>query len=93
MNEPPVRIESRTQLVYLLSEAAELEHGINCCYLFAGFSFKSSVDEGVSQAQLQAIRGWKRTLMEVAVQEMLHLGLVCNLLTAVGSMMKTARSR
>ena len=85
MNEPPVHIENRTQLVYLLSEAAELEHGIGCCYLFAAFSFKSSVDEGVSQAQLRAITGWKRTVMDVAVQEMLHLGLVCNLLTAIGA--------
>ncbi len=42
--EPPVRIENRTQLIYLLSEAAELEHGIGCCYLFACFSMKNSTE-------------------------------------------------
>jgi hypothetical protein len=84
VNEPPVRIENRTQLIYLLSEAAELEHGISCCYLFAGFSMKSGADEGVSEEQLAAIQRWKATVMEVAVQEMLHLALVNNLLTAIG---------
>ncbi len=82
--EPPVRIENRTQLVYLLSEAAELEHGISCCYLFAGFSLKSSTKEGVSDQQLQMIEDWRSTITDVAIQEMLHLGLVNNLLTAIG---------
>ncbi len=82
--EPPVRIENRTQLIYLLSEAAELEHGIGCCYLFAGFSMKSSTTEGITDQQLQAVEDWKSTIMEVAIQEMLHLGLVNNLLTAIG---------
>jgi hypothetical protein len=85
MIEPPVRIENRTQLVYLLSEAAELEHGISCCYLYAGFSMKDSTGEGLSEAQLEAVRSWKATIMEVAVQEMLHLALVNNLLTAIGA--------
>ena len=45
--DAPVRIENRAQLIYLLTEAAELEHGIMCCYLFAAFSMKSDVKEGV----------------------------------------------
>ena len=85
MIEPPVRIENRTQLVYLLSEAAELEHGISCCYLYAGFSMKDSAEEGISEEQLEAVRSWKATIVEVAVQEMLHLALVNNLLTAIGA--------
>ncbi len=85
MIEPPVRIENRTQLVHLLSEASELEHGISCCYLFAGFSMKNTAEEGVTNEQLESVRRWKRVVMEVAVQEMLHLALVNNLLTAIGA--------
>jgi len=82
--EPPVRIENRTQLIYLLSQAAELEHGISCCYLFAGFSMKQGANEGVTEGQLATIQRWKATVMQVAVQEMLHLALVNNMLTAIG---------
>jgi hypothetical protein len=33
--EAPIRAESREELVYLLSQASELEHGLMCEYLFA----------------------------------------------------------
>jgi hypothetical protein len=33
--EAPFVIEHRETLIYMLSEAAELEHGIMCQYLFA----------------------------------------------------------
>jgi len=82
--EPTLRIENRSQLIYLLTEAAEIEHGVMCIYLFAAFSLKNSTSEGVTDAQLRKIRGWSRSLRGVAVQEMLHLGAVCNLLTAIG---------
>ncbi len=36
-------------------EAAELEHGIMCQYLFAAFSLKQNADEGLSQAELEAV--------------------------------------
>jgi Ferritin-like len=82
--EPTLRIENRSQLIYLLTEAAEIEHGVMCSYLFTAFSLKNSTDEGVTEAQLRKIRGWSRLIRGVAVQEMLHLGAVCNLLTAIG---------
>ena len=82
--ENSVRIENRSQLIYLLTEAAELEHGIMCCYLYATFSLKTSTAEGVTQEQLSAIRRWRRLIRGISVEEMLHLGLACNLLTAVG---------
>lgn len=82
--EPTLRIENRSQLIYLLTEAAEIEHGVMCSYLFTAFSLKTGTDEGVTDAQLRKIRGWSRLLRGVAVQEMLHLGAVCNLLTAIG---------
>jgi len=80
----PVRIENRAQLIYLLTEAAELEHEILCCYLFAAYSMKSDTSEGVTDEQLEAIRGWRGVIGEIVVQEMLHLATACNLLTAVG---------
>src|SRR3954452_2462699 len=49
----PVRIETRAQLISLLTEAAELEHEILCCYLFACFSLKDDVAEGVTGEQLE----------------------------------------
>ena len=36
--EAPFVIEHREALIYMLCEAAELEHGIMCQYLFAAFS-------------------------------------------------------
>jgi hypothetical protein len=82
--ESTLRIENRSQLIYLLTEAAEIEHGVMCSYLFAAFSLKNGTDEGVTDAQLRKIRGWSRLIRGIAIEEMLHLGAVCNLLTAIG---------
>ena len=82
--ESPVRIENRAQLIYLLTEAAELEHGVMCCYMFAAFSMKQSTSEGITEEQVAMIRRWRGVIMQVAVQEMVHMCLACNLLTAVG---------
>ncbi|HEU5417628.1 MAG TPA: ferritin-like domain-containing protein [Streptosporangiaceae bacterium] len=83
--EAPFVIEHREALIYMLCEAAELEHGIMCQYLFAAFSLKQSADEGgMSGAELAAVRRWRAQVSHVAVQEMLHLALVHNLLTAIG---------
>ena len=82
--DAPIRIENRAQLIYLLTEAAELEHGIMCYYLFSAFSMKRDVEEGVTEDQLAIIRRWRGTIMQIAIQEMVHMSLVCNLLTAVG---------
>ncbi len=84
MVDAPIRIENRAQLIYLLTEAAELEHGISCCYMFAAFGIKSDVNEGVTEEQLAIIRRWRGTIIQIAIQEMVHLSLACNLLTAVG---------
>jgi hypothetical protein len=82
--ETSVQIENRSQLIFLLTEAAEMEHGIMCCYLFALFSLKTDTSEGVTDAQLGSIRRWRRLIREISIEEMLHLGSVCNVLTAVG---------
>jgi hypothetical protein len=82
--EASIQIENRSQLIYLLTEAAEMEHGIMCCYLFAMVSLKSDTSEGVSEAQLASIRRWRRLIRQISIEEMLHLGSVCNILTAIG---------
>jgi CDGSH-type Zn-finger protein/uncharacterized Fe-S cluster protein YjdI len=84
-NPPHFFIENREQLVGLLAEAAEIEHNLMCCYLYAAFSLKESVDEGVTEAELAAIRRWRGQILHVAVDEMAHLALVANLMAAVGS--------
>jgi len=70
--------------MFLLTEAAEMEHGIMCCYLFALFSLKTDTSEGLTETQLASIRRWRRLIRQISVEEMLHLGSVCNILTAVG---------
>jgi hypothetical protein len=89
--EAPFVIEHREALIYMLCEAAELEHGIMCQYLFAAFSLKQSTDEGLSDAELEAVTRWRRVVSHVATEEMLHLGLVHNLLSAVGAAPHFAR--
>ena len=38
--EPPLRVEHREELVWVLAQACELEHGLMCEYLFAQFTLK-----------------------------------------------------
>src|SRR2546421_51733 len=83
--EAPFVIEHREALIYMLCEAAELEHGIMCQYLFAAFSLKQSEQEGLSGAELAATARWRKQVSHVAAQEMLHLALVHNLLSAIGA--------
>jgi hypothetical protein len=83
--EPELRIESREQLVYLLSQACELEHGLMCEYLFAQFSLKRSIEEAITEEQLGRILAWEGAIVGVVMQEMLHLALATNLLTAIGA--------
>ena len=83
--EAPFVIEHREALIYMLCEAAELEHGIMCQYLFAAFTLKQNEDEGLTGEELAATRRWRSVISHVATQEMLHLALVQNLLSAVGA--------
>src|SRR3989304_5515373 len=79
----PVR--TREELIYLLSRACELEHGVACVYLFAAYSLKSHPDEGgINAAQAETVKRWKRRLVAVSVEEMLHLTQLTNIITAIG---------
>ena len=83
--EAPFVIEHREALIYMLCEAAELEHGIMCQYLFAAFSLKQGEDEGLTAGELTAVDRWRKNISHVATEEMLHLALVHNLLSAIGA--------
>jgi CDGSH-type Zn-finger protein len=83
--EAPFVIEHREALIYMLCEAAELEHGIMCQYLFAAFSMKQSTTEGLTEDELAKVTRWRKRITHVATQEMLHLALVENLLSAIGA--------
>src|SRR5207253_4334231 len=70
--EPALVVDSREELVYLLGQACELEHGLLCEYLYAQFSLKRDVDEGVTPDQLARIRAREQTIIDVTKQETLH---------------------
>jgi hypothetical protein len=82
--DAPIVVENREGLIFLLSEASELEHMLMLQYLFAAFSLKTDAGEGLTEEQLEAVRRWERVISEVAAQEMLHLASASNLLTAIG---------
>ncbi|MFL5642236.1 MAG: ferritin-like domain-containing protein [Chloroflexota bacterium] len=84
-------LEHREALIYTLGKAAELEHLIMLQYLFAAFSLKQTAAEGLSADGLAAVGRWRKTLLEIAEQEMLHMALAQNLLTAVGAAPRLAR--
>jgi CDGSH-type Zn-finger protein/uncharacterized Fe-S cluster protein YjdI len=85
MQEQDIVIQDREELYRLLCEAAEFEHAVMCSYLYAMWTLKRAPDEGVTAAELTAIEGWRRSLRQVALEEMLHLSLVNNLLAATGA--------
>lgn len=85
VGEPAIVVGDRKELTYLLSQAAELEHGLMCEYLYAAFSVKSTAGPGLRGDQLPAVERWRGMVLGIAAEEMLHWAMVQNLLTAVGS--------
>jgi Ferritin-like len=83
--EPVLKVDSREELVYLLGQACELEHGLMCEYLYAQFSLKRALDEGLTEGHLARVQAWEAALISVIKQEMLHLALATNILTAIGA--------
>ena len=85
IEEPPIVVATRKELAYLLCQAAELEHALMVEYLYAAFSLKTTADDGVTEDQLARVNHWRKEILAVAAEEMLHWTLVNNLLTAIGS--------
>lgn len=89
--EPEIVVQNREQLIALLTEAAEIEHGLMCCYLYAAFSIRTVEGSGLAPEALTATRRWRGVVLDVAIEEMLHLGLVANLMSAIGAAPHFAR--
>jgi len=83
---------SREHLFHALSEAAELEHCLMCTYLYAAFTLKTGADEGLTPTQLDTVRRWRATIIDIAAQEMGHLVAVWNITAALGGAPRLGRS-
>ncbi|MBK9035754.1 MAG: hypothetical protein IPL61_31645 [Myxococcales bacterium] len=82
---PPIApIRTRADLIDALGRAAELEHAIMCQYLYAAFSLDPSAP-ALTPADSETVRGFMMGCLLIARQEMEHLGLVSNLLVAIGA--------
>ncbi len=53
-----VQVNDREQLIFLLCEAAEIEHGLMCSYLYAAWSLKQTKQEGLDDLQFAAVDRW-----------------------------------
>ena len=77
------RRTTREELLHLLTEAAEFEHNLLCCYLYAAFSLKR--DDTLSGPEREAVDRWHKSITAVAIEEMTHLALVATLTVADGA--------
>ena len=82
---------SREQLLHALYEAAEIEHNLMCTYLYAAFSLKAGVEEGLSVEEAEATARWRRAILNVAIDEMGHLAAVWNITSALGGQPRFGR--
>src|ERR1700748_761595 len=56
-----------------------------CQYLYASFSLKAGPQDGLTAEQAAAVARWREVLTGIAIEEMLHLALVFNVMTAIGA--------
>jgi hypothetical protein len=89
--EAPMVFAHRETLIFTLGKAAALEHLVMCQYLYTAFSLKEREEEGMTPAQASMVKRWRQELLHIGGQEMLHLALVQNVLTAVGGAPRLAR--
>ena len=86
-HDPP--LAPRDEAVFLLHTGAEIEHALLVQYLYAAYSLKSAKE--VPQEHAAKVRAWKRTLLDIAREEMGHLITVQNLLRLVGGPLNLER--
>ncbi len=84
-SEPKIRIETREELIYMLAEAAAIEHNVMCCYFYGIWSLKRGEHDGLTPEQARIVASWKGAMTRVAIEEMTHLTLVANLAAAIGA--------
>ena len=81
----------REHVIGALYEAAELEHNLMCTYLYAAFSLKEGVAEGLTAEEAAAVGRWRQVLLSVAIEEMGHLAAVWNITSALGGSPRVGR--
>ncbi|MFL6604195.1 MAG: ferritin-like domain-containing protein [Steroidobacteraceae bacterium] len=86
------RVVTRELALHALYEAAELEHNLMCTYLYAAFSLKDGVAEGLAPDEAEAVSRWRQKLIRVAVEEMQHLAAVWNITAALGGSPRFGRT-
>lgn len=86
------RVITRELALHALYEAAELEHNLMCTYLYAAFSLKDGVADGLAPAEEEVVSRWRRILIRVAVEEMQHLAAVWNITSALGGSPRFGRT-
>jgi hypothetical protein len=62
-----------------------------CSYLYAAFSLKQGTESGLAEQDAAAVARWRKSILAVATDEMVHLVLVSNLLVALGGRPHFAR--
>ena len=85
-------VPTREQLLFNLYEAAELEHNLMCTYLYAAFSLRAGEAEGLRPKEAEAVARWRKTIVEVAIEEMGHLTAVWNISSALGGTPRFGRA-
>ena len=89
-HDPP--LATREDLIALLARASDLEHGWACVALFAASALKNDAREGgLTDAQADTVRDWRRRLAAAAADRMLHVAQLANLLTAIGGVPHVTR--
>jgi CDGSH-type Zn-finger protein/uncharacterized Fe-S cluster protein YjdI len=83
---------TRERALHALYEAAELEHNLMCTYLYAAFSLRDGVAEGLTADEAEAVSRWRKVLIRVAVEEMQHLAAVWNITSALGGAPRIGRA-
>jgi CDGSH-type Zn-finger protein/uncharacterized Fe-S cluster protein YjdI len=83
---------TRERALHALYEAAELEHNLMCTYLYAAFSLRDGVAEGLTPDEAEAVSRWRKVLTRVAVEEMQHLAAVWNITSALGGAPRIGRT-
>jgi CDGSH-type Zn-finger protein/uncharacterized Fe-S cluster protein YjdI len=81
----------REHVIGALYEAAELEHNLMCTYLYAAFSLKEGIAEGLTAEEAAAVSRWRQVLLSVAIEEMGHLAAVWNITSALGGSPRVGR--
>src|ERR1700756_5837356 len=63
-----------------------------CTYLYAAFSLRDGVAEGLTTEEAAAVGRWRQLLLSVAIEEMGHLAAVWNITSALGASPRVGRA-